>query len=84
MFKINKNVIIYKENDEVLLINMMTNQFYALDEISTYVWNEIMEGKKPLEIIHQLTLKFPEDAENIKHDINSFVHSLIKKKIINK
>lgn len=84
MYKINKNVIIYRENEEILLINMRTNKFFALDEISTYVWERIATEEKVEDIIHDLEKRYPEAKQEIRTDVDIFVSTLVSEKIINK
>ncbi len=84
MYKIDKNVIVYRENGEILLINMKTNKFFALDEISTYVWERIAKVGKVDDIIHDLGRRFPEAKHEIQRDVDLFISSLVSEKIINK
>ena len=39
--KKSKYLLSYKEEDEYLIINIYTNQIYALDKFSSFIWEEL-------------------------------------------
>jgi Coenzyme PQQ synthesis protein D (PqqD) len=80
--KIDKDVIVYEENNEIILINMVRNKFYALDEFSSYVWRKIEELKEFSLLVDNLCIKYQESYSVIEKDMKEFVDQLEKVGVI--
>ncbi|MGU3442593.1 PqqD family peptide modification chaperone [Bacillus cereus] len=73
---VNKDVIVYEENNEIILVNMIKNNFYALDHTGSEIWKKIellSEVTKVIDSIFQefdgesvlCKQQFPKNAEKI-------------------
>lgn len=78
IIKINKNIITYEENGELVLLNMVENSFFALDRFSTYIWSEIKEEKNIERVINKVSKECNMEEEVVRKDISSFVLELEK------
>ncbi|MGM1034813.1 MAG: PqqD family protein [Bacillota bacterium] len=77
---INKDVIVYEENSEIILINMMKNNFYALDSLGSVIWKKIYELKSEelTSVIDYIHENFDVDREIVENDISEFITALEK------
>ncbi|MNW43072.1 hypothetical protein D3C74_202610 [compost metagenome] len=73
---LNKNVIIYEENEEIIFINMNNNIFFTLDQIGTLIWKELKLCGDLLKVTNYISEKFKEDPETIKIDIIDLIEQL--------
>ncbi|MDN3233554.1 PqqD family protein [Priestia megaterium] len=75
---INKDLIVYEEEGEILLINMKENTFHSLDAISSIIWRKIEHFKKITDVINYIYENSDGEKEVITKDINEFVLNLEK------
>lgn len=75
---INKDLIVYEEEGEILLINMRKNTFHSLDAISSIIWRKIEEFKKITDVIDYIYENSDGEKNIITKDINEFVFYLEK------
>ncbi|AWQ15992.1 PqqD family protein [Bacillus velezensis] len=80
--KIHKDVIIYKEEGEIILINMMKNKFYTLDEFSSYIWTKFSEYSDVSKLIDFISGKYKIDKKTVKRDILDFIYGLARAGIV--
>lgn len=77
-----KDLLIYEEEGEILLINMTENMIYSLDLIGSIIWKKFVEYKKISEIVDYLYENSCAERKMIENDIMEFVHNLEKVGII--
>ncbi|MFK4378139.1 hypothetical protein ABH948_003546 [Bacillus sp. RC218] len=73
---INKELIVYKENNEIVLLNMIKNNFYTLDYVGSIIWNKIEELSNLEKVINAVSEEFDEEEDVIKDEILEFVRNL--------
>ncbi|MFP7416622.1 PqqD family protein [Priestia filamentosa] len=73
---INRDLIVYEEDDEILLINMKKNTFHSLDAISSIIWKKIEFYKKIDDVIEFIYQNSDGEKEIITKDIQEFVINL--------
>ncbi|HDR4911451.1 PqqD family protein [Bacillus cereus] len=73
---INKELIVYKENNEIVLLNMIRNNFYTLDYVGSIIWNKIEELSNLEKVINAVSEEFDEEEDVIKDEILEFVLNL--------
>lgn len=64
--KKSKNLISYKEEDEYLIINIYTNQIYALDKFSSFIWEELDKTSVISDIARVIAKRTNEDSQIIQ------------------
>ncbi|UMY54741.1 MULTISPECIES: PqqD family protein [Paenibacillus] len=69
----NKNLIIYEEEGDILLIDMINNKFYALDYISSLFWKKITNNIDKKDIIESICTQFEVKPEEVESDLNTFL-----------
>lgn len=68
----------HKEEDEYLIINIYTNQIYALDKFSSFIWEELDRTPIISDITRLIAKRTNEDALIIQKDLDEFINSLSK------
>lgn len=70
-------------DDEVLLIDEVTDSIFNLNQLGTAVWNLLQEPKKGEEIIDVLTTAFQDiPSEIIIEDTNQLLNRLVDKGLL--
>lgn len=81
--KIDKNLVTYEEQDELIIINMKENHFLSLDFIGTEFWKEINKYKHVKKVIKEISCKYSEvDRNLIEKDVYDFVNRLVDERVI--
>lgn len=76
--KKSKYLLSYKEEDEYLIINIYTNQIYALDKFSSFIWEEFDKTPIASDISKLIAKRTNEDILIIQKDLDGFLNSLSK------
>ncbi|WP_283751092.1 PqqD family protein [Bacillus cereus] len=79
---LNKDLLVYEENNEMILINMVKNKFYALDYMGTVIWKEIVREKNVKKIIEYICNEFNAEYQEVEDDILNFIFELKKAGVI--
>lgn len=80
--KINKDVIVYEEDSEIILINMMKNNFYTLDYVGSVIWGKMEELREVPLLIDAISDLFDVNKDEINKDIMEFLQDLNKAGVI--
>lgn len=80
--KLNKDLIVYEEDKEILLINMRENTFHSLDSISSIIWRKIEEYKQIDHVINFICENSDGEKNIIEKDIMEFIYGLEKVGVI--
>ncbi|EJR04053.1 MULTISPECIES: PqqD family protein [Bacillus] len=80
--KLNKDLIVFEEDEEILLINMKENTFHSLDSISSIIWNKIEEYKQVDDVIKFISENSDGEKGIIRKDITEFIYNLEKVGVI--
>ncbi|MCH4567503.1 PqqD family protein [Bacillus sp. ES1-5] len=79
---VNKDVIVYEENNEIILVNMIKNNFYALDHTGSEIWKKIELLSEVTKVIDSIFQEFDGEREVIKNEIMDFIFNLEKAGVI--
>ncbi|MED2186759.1 PqqD family protein [Bacillus wiedmannii] len=79
---LNKDLLVYEENNEMILINMVKNKFYALDYMGAVIWKEIVREKNVKKIIEYICKEFNAEYQEVEDDILNFIFELKKAGVI--
>ncbi|WIM40953.1 PqqD family protein [Paenibacillus sp. PK4536] len=80
--KINKHLIVYEEDEEIILLNLVDNKFFALDFISSIFWKQINLEKENKEIVDYISKQFEVTKEQVQKDLEIFLKDLKKSGVI--
>lgn len=80
--KVHKDVIVYEEDGEIILVNMIKNKFYTLDNFSSYIWTKFSEFNDIAKLIDFISGEYKVDKITIKKDIRDFIYDLARVGIV--
>lgn len=73
-----KDLIVYEEDEEVILVNLVKNNFHGLDYTGSSIW-KVLEGTKEMDNIMKILCKrFNVEESEINDDIVEFILELEK------
>ncbi|CCU60047.1 MULTISPECIES: PqqD family protein [Bacillus] len=80
--KVHKDVIVYEEDGEIILVNMIKNKFYTLDNFSSYIWTKFSEFNDIAKLIDFISGEYKVDKITVKKDIRDFIYDLARVGIV--
>ncbi|PFN00478.1 PqqD family protein [Bacillus cereus] len=80
--RLNKDLIVFEEDKEILLINMRENTFYSLDSIGSIIWRKIEEYKRIDKVIDYICVNSNVEKDTVEKDVTEFVYDLEKVGVI--
>lgn len=82
-YQINKNFIIQKNSEEIIVFNIETLESYTLNSTASRVFNYLEEGWSNEEIKRNFLSIYPDvKGQDIKRDIDQIINYLLKMRII--
>lgn len=81
--EISPNVLLQEVDDETILLNMESEEYFSLNEIGT-IFYELLQEHKNLEVVLQeLQNHFDAPKEQLERDLTAFVKTLEEKGLLN-
>lgn len=71
-----ESIITQEVDDEIVLLDTNSSNYFGLDNVSIDIWKGIEEGKNLNEIYNSILEKYEVKEEELKKDIESFIISL--------
>lgn len=68
--------------DEVVLVNLVTNEIYALNETGAAFWELFSEGLSRPEIEQRLLASFDVDEATLRNEIDALLAALLERDIV--
>jgi hypothetical protein len=82
-YRINEPQVIQETfDDEVVIVNLETGNYYSLDQVGSSVWELIKQGASHEDIIDLISRQFEGDAAFIKDSINQLLSEMEKESLI--
>jgi hypothetical protein len=82
-FKINTPKVIDESfEDEQVVINLDTGNYYSLNKISSYIWSLIDSGETVGDITECISQLYQGDREEIEKAVHAFIAELEKEQLI--
>jgi len=76
------NIFSQKVDDEIVLFDSISEQYYGLDSVGAIMWKKIKEYNN-LYLVHQSLLeKFDTDSKTLEKDLLKFVEKLIENRLL--
>ena len=69
-------------DDDIVILNMATNSYVALDDIGRRIWELIETPRRVDELCAQLTGEFNGDPAQIQSDVLSFLDEMVNEKLV--
>ena len=73
---IRSNVIFQRVHDEAVLLDLDSEQYYALNEVGMLTWQLLSEGKEFSTIIPQLLNQYDVDEASLCKDLSDWIDEL--------
>ena len=80
--KINENVFLQEVDDETILLNSETQEYFSLNEIGTLFYHLLQEHQSLEEVLSELKESFDVDEDQLKKDLFSFVKALEERNLL--
>ena len=75
--EIGDHVIFQKLNNEAVVLNLTTQDYYSLDDVGTDMWNLLLEFGKLETVVGRLVTIYDSDSATLRNDLGSLVQRLI-------
>lgn len=69
-------------DDDIVILNMATNNYVALDDIGRRIWELIESPRRVDELCAQLCHEFSGDPAQIQSDVLSFLDEMVNEKLV--
>ena len=76
-FEVSGDVIHQPVQDEVILLNLKTQQYYGLDDVGSRMWYLLLEHGDLGTVSKRLKREYPGGCERIDADLKSLVDDLV-------
>lgn len=80
----NPDVVAQRVQDEVVLVNLRTNEIYTLNRTAARAWELIAEGGDRSDIEATLAEEFSVDSDAVGGELDGLVDELLAKELIQK
>jgi hypothetical protein len=70
---ISPDVLVQTIDDEIILLNMKTEKYFGLDEISADIWQLLEQHKNTKDVLAAMLLRYDVDRPTLSQDINSLI-----------
>ena len=82
-FKINKPGVVYEKFDnELVLINLDSGNYYSFEKIGADIWGFIQSGASETEIIEEISQRYAESLSTIEDAVKNFLSELKEEGLI--
>ena len=81
-FVLASHVMFQEFDDEAIILDIPSQEHFALDPISSFLIKSIQNGIKPLDAYAQLLDEYDVSAEQLKADLNTLLEDLLKHQLI--
>jgi hypothetical protein len=80
--KVPDNVLFRRLDDEAVILNLDTAEYYGLDEVGTHMWHLFAEHGR-LRTVYDLMLKeYDVSPSELQHDMLDFVGELVQHQLL--
>lgn len=80
--KVSDNVLFQQINNECVLLNMESEQYFGLDDVGARIWEILSEDGDTEKAIVKLQAEYDTDAETLRKDLSTLLSELENEKLI--
>ena len=80
--EISPNVLLQEVDDETILLDIESEEYFSLNEIGTVFYELLQEHKNLAKVLQELQNYFDAPKEQLEKDLFAFVKALDEKKLI--
>ena len=78
-----KSTTLFRELDgETVLVDIDSGTYFGLDEVGTFIWNQIDEGVSIEDIPSRMTEVFEVEEDVARTDLDAFIQQLLEKGLV--
>lgn len=82
-FKVNQPSVVYENfDDELVLINLDSGNYYSFEDVGAYIWERIQECSSYAEIVDGISRKYLGDAATMENAVEQFIDELLEEGLI--
>jgi hypothetical protein len=83
-FATSEEALIRELDDESVILDLKSEQYFGLDDVGTLIWHQLQEGSTLGEIVDAITDQFEVDEKTATRDLHEFVADLEEQGLIEK
>jgi hypothetical protein len=83
-FTTSDEALIRELDDESVILDLKSEQYFGLDDVGTLIWHRLEEGSSLGEIAEAITEEFEVDQDTATADLHEFVADLEEQGLIEK
>ncbi len=81
--RINKPSVVYEKfDDELVLINLDSGNYYSFEKVGADIWGFIQSGASETEIIEEISQRYAESLSTIEDAVKKFLSELKEEGLI--
>jgi hypothetical protein len=69
-------------DDELVLVDLVGGEYFALDEVGMRMWCEMLSGKTPTEVAVCLAREYAASEAQISRDCAALVDELLRRRLL--
>lgn len=82
-FKVNQPSVVYENfDDELVLINLDSGNYYSFEDVGAYIWERIQECSSYAEIVDGISRQYLGDAATMENAVKQFIDELLEEGLI--
>jgi hypothetical protein len=78
IISISPDVMVRKVGEESVLLDLKTERYLGLDDVSARFWDLLTSGEPIQSAYDKLLEEFEVEPERLRNDLDAFVHELIE------
>ena len=78
----NPDVVAQRVQDEVVLVNLRTNEIYTLNKTAARAWELIAEGRDRSGVEAGLVEEFTVEGTDVQNELDGLLDELVQKELI--
>lgn len=71
------SAIVQKLNDEAVILDMDSQQYFSLDDVGTAMWDSIVRHGSPEAVVEELHLRYDVEPTVLRRDLDAFIGDLV-------
>ena len=80
--KVSENVLFQQINNECVLLNMESEQYFGLDDVGARIWEILSEDGDTEKAVAKLQAEYNADEQTLRNDLSQLLSELESEKLI--
>ncbi|WP_421716496.1 PqqD family protein [Arcobacter arenosus] len=76
------SLFLQKVDDETILLDSNTNEYFSINEIGTLIWETLEEKKDLNSVKEEIISNYEVDEKQVEKDILNFIQEVVNKGLI--